>query len=215
MKNTKKIKRLYQAIENERNSYKEEVKDWFYVSEDENLRSVCFEYMRHFGGLDNGLVLDALKSDEFGLVCLALEEVNLDSGEEIKEQLVKITRENDDSFLVAWALFHYVFHYVFHNLNDVEQFEPLKFKWRNSPIVGAALCFLNAAKKEDYDSISVLLKYLSNNDYEVRALSIRASEYFFGSAFETLVVSNLKNQEAVEEVFFLKELIQEIVTLSP
>jgi len=210
MDNSDLIKNLYQSIETNRNSYEKEVIAWFYDTDDENFRSVCFEYMSYFEMLGEKTILDALASDEFGLVCLALEEVDFDSNEKIKEQLVKIASAGDDPFLVAWSIFHC----VYLSFNEFQKFEPLRFKWQGSTIVGAALCFMDAVKIADHNSISNLLAYLNDSDYEVRSMAVRASEYFFGSAFESLVVSRLKDQEKKEELPFLKEQIQELVTFN-
>ncbi|MCV2886496.1 hypothetical protein OE749_17505 [Aestuariibacter sp. AA17] len=210
MDNSDNVKSLYQSIETNRNSYEKEVIAWFYDTDDENLRSICFEYMSYFEMLGEKTILDALASDEFGLVCLALEEVDFNSDEKIKEQLVKIANVGDEPFLVAWSLFHC----VYLSFNEFQKFEPLRFKWRGSTIVRAALCFMDAAKKADYESISNLLVYLNNSDYEVRSIAVRASEYFFGSAFESLVISRLKDQEKKEELPFLKEQIQDLVAFN-
>ena len=210
MDNTENVKNLYLSMETNRNSFEKEVIDWFYDSGDENLRSVCFEYMSYFELLDDKIILESLAGDEFGLVCLALEEVDCNSSEEIKVQLAKIASVGDEPFLVAWALFHG----VYASFNDFQQFEPLRFKWRDSIIVQAALCFMDAAKKVDHDSISKVLVYLNNSDYEVRSLAIRASEYFLDSAFENLVISRLKVQVLEEELPFLKEKIQDLITFN-
>jgi hypothetical protein len=210
MDNSDNVKNLYQSIETNRHSYEKEVIAWFYNTDDENLRSVCFEYMSYFEMLDEKTILDALASGEFGLVCLALEEVDYNSNKKIKEQLAKIATVWDEPFLVAWSIFHC----VYASFNEFQQFEPLRFKWRGSTIVRAALCFMDAAKKTDHDSISNVLVYLNNSDYEVRSIAIRASEYFFGSAFENLVILRLKEQEQKEELPFLKEKIQDLVTFN-